>query len=73
MNPEYARTRELLAKNLLRLRNQKGWTQEQAANACEMNITFYGNLEREKHNATLITLTRLAQGFGVEVADLLVA
>lgn len=71
MSEDYARARQLLAKNLLRLRASREWTQDQAAKICGMDTTHYGNLEREKHNATLLTLSKLARGFGVELGDLL--
>jgi transcriptional regulator with XRE-family HTH domain len=71
MSEDYAAARRLLARNLARLRKQRGWTQDEAAKICGMDPTHYGNLEREKHNATLLTLSRLARGFEVELCDLL--
>lgn len=62
----------MLATNLRRFRTERGWTQERAAERCGMIWQNYQELEAEGRNITLLTLVRLAIGFGVEVPALLV-
>lgn len=61
-----------LAVNLRRLREQREWTQEQAAERCELSLIQYARVETRKTNVTFVTLARLADGFGVSPAQLLV-
>lgn len=67
----YPRAKAVLAKNLIRLRTARGWTQEEAASRCTMNTDQYGALERRQRNATIETLAKLADGYEVAVVDLL--
>lgn len=60
-----------LAKNLRVLREQREWTQEEAAAECSMLLRHYQRVEGEESNVTLTTLARLAVGFGVELEVLL--
>lgn len=60
-----------LASGLRRERARKGWTQEQAAEACRLNVRHYQKLEEGSVNTTLRTLERLCVAFGVEVEKLL--
>lgn len=62
-----------LAVNLRRLREQRGWTQEQAAERCDLSLIQYARVETRKTNVTFVTLARLADGFGVPPAQLLAA
>jgi transcriptional regulator with XRE-family HTH domain len=67
----YRRTVAALAKNLKRLREQRGWTQEQASEACGLGVRALQALELGERNVTLVTLAQVADGFGVSVASLL--
>lgn len=67
----YRAVQERLGHNLASMREARGWTQAQAAMQCEMVLSQYQYLERGETNATLVSLVRLAHGFGVEVAELL--
>lgn len=60
-----------LAGGLRRERARKGWTQEQAAEACRLNVRHYQKLEEGSVNTTLRTLERLSLAFGVDVLRLL--
>lgn len=54
------------AKRLRELRIQCGWTQEQAAEACEVGYKLYQLYELGvKPNPGLLTLEKLASGFGL--------
>lgn len=68
--------RELLARltgNLRRLREVRGWTQEEAGERCGMVMQQYQRIEAGQMNLTLISLARLAGGFGVDPETLLAA
>lgn len=69
--PAYRALCGQLAAYLRAGRAARGWTQEQAAERCELSPTVYRYLESGRHNATLVTLARIALGFGVTVAELL--
>lgn len=61
-----------VATNLRRLRHARGWTQEEAARRCgDMAAQYFQLIEREGVNVTVSTLSRLAQGLGVDIVDLL--
>ena len=66
-HPVYLDAQARLAETLLKLRHDRGWTQATASERCEMDFTHYGNLERRRHNPTLVTLARLAVGFEVDI------
>ena len=60
-----------LATNVRALRAAKGWTQEQAAEKCELPFQTYQPLEYAATNFTAVTLSRLCAGFGVDASELL--
>lgn len=73
-DPAYRSALTRVATNLRRLRLARGWTQEEAARRCgDMAAQYLQLIEREGVNVTVSTLSRLAQGFGVDIADLLAA
>jgi transcriptional regulator with XRE-family HTH domain len=59
-----------LAANLRQLRDKAGWTQEEAAHRCEMASRLLQRVEAGDVNVTLTTISRLCQGFGVDISDL---
>ena len=62
--------RELLATNLVQLRKQKKWTQEELSYEAGLHRTMVGQIERQGRNVTLETLESLAAALGVEIGDL---
>lgn len=68
--PPTPNLQERLAKSLKREREQKGWTQEQAAEAAGLFPRHYQKLESGEVNVTLRTLERLCTAFGVDVLNL---
>jgi DNA-binding XRE family transcriptional regulator len=61
-----------LGANLLRLRTAKKWSQDDAAERCNISLQqTYQQIESAKVNVTMFTLTKLASGFGVDLRDLL--
>lgn len=63
-------TQSLLAGNVRRLRENAGWTQEQAADAMEIATRHYQKIEAGDVNVTVATLVRVAKAFGVDVKSL---
>lgn len=70
-SPTYRDLLARLAANVKRLRDARGWTQEEAAHQCGMTTAFFQSVEGETSNATATTLARLADGLGADVSDLL--
>jgi transcriptional regulator with XRE-family HTH domain len=73
------RSPQLAAANLSRhlgatvrqFREAKGWSQEALAEKADLNRSYVGELERGEAIASLITLEKLANAFGVSVSHLL--
>lgn len=63
--------REILALNLIRLRKQRGWTQEALAYEASLNRTYVGDLERQARNVSIDNIERLAVALEVETWALL--
>jgi transcriptional regulator with XRE-family HTH domain len=53
-----------------RLREERGWTQEELAHAAEMSATYLGFLERGENVPTLPVIFRLAVSLNVTPAKL---
>lgn len=58
---------DLLAQRVRHLRFERGWTLEQTAERMDIDLTHLQRLEAGKLNPTMLTLVRVAQGFGVEM------
>lgn len=61
--------REVVAKNLRRLRHEQGVSQEDLADRADINRNYVGMLEREEHAATVDILEKLAEVLAVEPAE----
>jgi transcriptional regulator with XRE-family HTH domain len=63
---------ERFKKRLRDLRKLRGWTQEKAAEACSLNYKVYQLYELGiKGNPGLLTLEKIAYGYGLDVSELL--
>lgn len=61
---------ERVASNVRRLRDARGWTQEEAAFQCgDLDVTLLRMVESGRTNVTAATIARLCDGFGVDVRD----
>lgn len=58
--------RERVARNLRRLRNAKGISQEELADRADVNRNYVGMLEREEYAASVDMLEKLAAGLGAD-------
>ena len=63
--------RARLARNLRRLREAKGWSQEAYAHEAGNPRTYFSDIERGARNPTITVVERLAKPFGVSAGDLL--
>jgi transcriptional regulator with XRE-family HTH domain len=52
-----------------RIRKQKGWTQENLADACDLDRTYIGGIERGERNVALMNIVRLAEALDVLPSD----
>lgn len=68
---EAKRLRDLLARNVRRLRQANGMSQEALAAASGLHRTYVGSIERSERNVSLDSLCALARGLSIEVWRLL--
>ena len=64
--------RELLALNVLALRREKGWSQEDLAFEASLHRTFIAHVERQARNISLDNIERIANAIAVPAYKLLV-
>ncbi len=65
-------TGKRLAKRLKELRDERGWTQEEAARRCRMEYKYYQRYEGSNpRDMRLSTLEKIARAFGMEPDDLI--
>lgn len=57
--------RGILARNLRRLRAERGLSQEELAHRAGLNRNYVGMIEREENAATVDTMEQLAAALGV--------
>jgi transcriptional regulator with XRE-family HTH domain len=62
--------RKLVGRNLRRLREEKGLTQEAFADVVGFSQQYLSGLENGKRNPTVITLYEIAKALGASVEDL---
>lgn len=69
--PTALSARDLLALNLVRLRTERGYSQEDLAHEAGLHRTFVAHVERRVRNISLDNIEKLAQALGVSVSSLL--
>ncbi|MFJ6024277.1 helix-turn-helix domain-containing protein [Brevundimonas sp. NPDC092305] len=62
--------RLVLGRNILKLRNARGWTQADLAGEANLSVRFVGGVERAEENPTLDVLIQLASAFTVPLGAL---
>lgn len=60
-----------LGRNLRRLREEKGWSQEDYADRAGIHRTYVSDIERGRRNPTVTVIERLAKPFGIGAGRLL--
>lgn len=63
--------RVLVGRNIRRLREERGLTQEQVAFEAQIDLTYLGGIERGRRNPSLLVIVRIAGALSVHPADLL--
>lgn len=58
-----------MARNLIRLRHEKGMSQEELADRADINRNYVGMIERCENAATVDMLENLAKALGKEPVD----
>lgn len=57
--------REVLALNMIRLRNARGWSQDALALEAGLHRTFIAHVERQKRNISIDNIERIATALQV--------
>lgn len=61
-----------LGRRIRLLRKQRGWTQEELADRAKVGFKYLQDLEgTQPHNASVVTLQKLARAFDIEPQELL--
>jgi transcriptional regulator with XRE-family HTH domain len=60
-----------LGRNVRRLREQKGWSQEDYADRAGIHRTYVSDIERGRRNPTVTVVEKLAAPFEVSAGSLL--
>lgn len=63
--------RAVVGRNVRRLREGRGMTQEQLAFEAQIDLTYVGGIERGRRNPSLMVMARLAEALGAELKELL--
>lgn len=70
-DPAYLDLLDRIGANLRRLREARGWTQEECAHRCgDMAPPLLRRIELASTNVTAVTVTRLCKGLGVDPSEL---
>lgn len=64
--------REVLALNMISMRNERGWSQDALALEAGLHRTFIAHVERRSRNISLDSLERIAVALNVLTHELLV-
>lgn len=60
-----------LGRNVRRLREEKGWSQEDYADRAGIHRTYVSDIERGRRNPTITVVEKLARPLGVRAGALL--
>jgi transcriptional regulator with XRE-family HTH domain len=63
--------RDVLATNIIRLRGERGWSQEALAFECGLHRTFIAHVERQARNISIDNLERISVALGIPAYQLL--
>lgn len=63
--------RKRLGERIRKLRDQRGWSQEEFAAISDVNRSYMGRIERGELNLTLDTLEKVGKGLSTSVSALL--
>lgn len=60
----------LVGENIRALRKEKGLTQEELAERCDLQHSYIGGIERGERNISLLTLEKLKNGLNVSTVTI---
>lgn len=60
----------LFGDHIRRLREERGWSQEELADRCELHRTYIGGIERGERNLGVLNVLKIARAIGVEPSRL---
>lgn len=60
-----------IGKNIKKIRKERGFTQKELAEKCNLSRSYLADLERDRYNPSLDTLSVIADNLGVKVSVLL--
>ncbi len=60
-----------LGKQIRKIREDKGWSQEHLAFLCGLHRTYVGAVERGERNVTVLNLKKIANALEIPVAYIL--
>ena len=63
--------RKRLGERIRKLRDHRGWSQEEFAAVCGVNRSYMGRIERGELNLTLDSLEKVGKGLGMSVSALM--
>lgn len=63
--------RQRLAVNIVRLRKEKGWSQEELADRAGLHRTYISAVERCVRNPTITVVAKIAEALGAQAGALL--
>ena len=63
--------RQRMAANTKRLRKERGWSQEDLADAASLDRTYISGIERIRKNPTITVVERVAKALNCRLGDLL--
>jgi transcriptional regulator with XRE-family HTH domain len=64
--------RRIVGRNIRRLRQARGLTQEELAFEAEIDLTYLGGIERGRRNPSLLVMVRIAKALTARPAELLI-
>lgn len=59
-----------LGRRLRALRLERGWSQEEFSNQCELHRTYMGSIERGERNVAVINMRRIAKALGASLPEI---
>lgn len=63
--------KKLFGNKVRAVRKERGWSQEELADACELDRTYIGGIERGERNVSLMNIAKIAQALGVKASSLI--
>ena len=61
---------EAFGQKLQKLRKERGLSQEKFSLLIDMDRTYYASVEAGKRNISLVNIRKIADGFGISLAEL---